>query len=69
MKYMKQIMLVCMTFVLAMVSLSQNPVLATDSGQTATSVPEASEVSAPGEDTLYQDIQYTNHIQMLGVHI
>ena len=57
MKYMKQIILVCMAFMLAMVGLSQHAVLANDSGQTATSAPESSEVTAPGEDTLYQDIQ------------
>lgn len=56
MKYMKQIMLVCMTLVLAIAGLSQNPVLATESGQTTTSAPDASEATAPGEDTLYQDI-------------
>jgi polar amino acid transport system substrate-binding protein len=40
-----------------MVGLSQQPVLATEEGQTATSAPDASEATAPGEDTLYQDIQ------------
>ena len=57
MKYMKQIILVCMTLVLAMVGLSQSPVLATEEGQSATSTIDASEATAPGEDTLYQDIQ------------
>ena len=57
MKYMKQIILVCMTLVLAIVGLSQSPVLATEEGQSAASTIDASEATAPGEDTLYQDIQ------------
>ncbi|MFV8815957.1 transporter substrate-binding domain-containing protein, partial [Aerococcus urinaeequi] len=57
MKYMKQIILVCMTLVIAIVGLSQSPVLATEEGQSAASTIDASEATAPGEDTLYQDIQ------------